>query len=384
MRCSRYLLILCTVFFLSLCFLHYFSCRPLWLDENFILENIKGLKVPEILGPLSNSQVFPRMYLMAISKFAEQFIYDPLALRLFPLLSMFLAFFVWLKVYSIEIADKWGALLAVLSIACSYSFSYYAAELKHYSMDLLVAGIFCLYFINQRELTARAPSKGFIFFTLVLPFTILVSYSSFFLFWIVIYNFFLISSRDARLTGVLCLYTLLSLVFLTFVYYFDMRHTLSTGPLFSYWDDYFISTSSFGSFISSISEGVRKLTTLWFGKGKIFIRFASVLIPLFVLPLFIGGIKALKRSKFKVWDIDSIGLVIFIELFILGILKKYPFTGGRITLFYAPFVLYFIIKGITYLKVNRWLYFVSNAYYVTFLLLCGLNSLITYSKLYLP
>jgi hypothetical protein len=231
--------------------LHYFSRRPLWLDENFILENIRSLKVPEILGPLSNSQAFPRIYLIVISKFAAQFGYDPLALRLFPLLSMFLAFFVWLKVYSIEIADRWGALLAVFSIACSYSFSYYAAELKHYSMDLLVAGIFCLYFINQRELMARVPSKGFIFFTLILPFTILVSYSSFFLFWIVIYNFFFIPRKGVGLVGVLCLYTLLSLVFLAFVYYFDMRHTLSTRPLFSYWDDYFISTGSFGPFFSN-------------------------------------------------------------------------------------------------------------------------------------
>lgn len=83
-------------------------------------------------------------------------------------------------------------------------------------------------------------------------------------------------------------------------------------------------------------------------------------------------------------EIDSLGLAIFLELIILGILKKYPFTGGRLTLFFAPFVFYFIIKGIGYFKGNRVLYACLNICYLAFLAACSLNSLIGYLILYRP
>lgn len=374
--------IVCVLIFISLSLLHYFSRRPLWLDEIFIFDNIKNLKFSELLGPLSNSQAFPRIYLIGISKFAAQFGYDLLSLRLFPLLSMLAAFFVWLKIYNIEITDKWEALLASLSIACSYSFSYYASELKQYSMDVFVVGIFCLYLIKQRKLMTRAPSKSFILATLLLPFTLLLSYGGFFVFWIVVFNFLFMPKQGLKVIAVSVAYTLLCLLAIIFIYYFDIRHTLSTPALFSYWKDYFINTDSLYSFIKSFSEGFRKLTAWWFGKGKIFIKFASILIPFFASSLFIRGVKALKTNKFKIWDIDSIGFIIFIELFIFGMMKKYPFTGGRITLFYAPFVFYFIIRGIGYFKVNKVLQIGFIAYYVVFLIWCSLNSILYYLKLY--
>ena len=382
MKYYRFALIFCIFLFVSLCLLHYFSRRPLWLDENFIFDNIKNLKPLELLGPLSNSQAFPRIYLIAISRFAAQFGYDLLALRFFPLLSMLLAFFVWLKVYNIGILDRWEALLASFSIACSYSFSYYASELKQYSMDLLVVGIFCLYLINQKKLMAEKPSKTFIFITLLLPFTLLLSYGAFFVFWIVIYNFIFMPKRDFKVSAILTAYMLLCFICVAFIYYSDIRHTLSTQALFSYWNDYFISTDSPHFFIRSFSEGVRKLTAWWFGKGKIFIRFGSALIPFFIIPMFIRGIKSLKQNRFMIWEIDSLGLVIFLELFILGMLKKYPFTGGRITLFFAPFVFYFIIKGIEYFKTNKAIYFSFSGYYIAFLIASGLNSLVSYLGLY--
>lgn len=382
MKYHKPMLIFCALLFISLCLLHYFSQRPLWLDENFIFDNIKNLKSLEILGPLSNSQAFPRIYLIAIGKFAARFDYDVLALRLFPLLSMFAAFFIWLKIYNREIFNRWEAILASFSIACSYSFSYYASELKQYSMDVLVAGIFCLYFRYQQKLASKKPSRTFILMTLFLPFTLLLSYSGFFVFWIVIYNFLFMFKKGFKIPAISAVYTLLCFLCIVFVYYFDLRHTLSTQALFSYWNDYFLSTDSFCSFIKSFGEGLRKLTAWWFGKGKIFIRIGSALIPFFIAPMFVRGIRSLKQHRFMIWEIDSLGLIIFLELFILGMLKKYPFTGGRLTLFFAPFVFYFIIRGIEYFRVNRVLYFGISVYYIAFLLACSMNSFLSYLRLY--
>ena len=103
---------------------------------------------------------------------------------------------------------------------------------------------------------------------------------------------------------------------------------------------------------------------------------------LFVFSLFGYGIKSLKTNGFKLQGLDSLTLIIFFELFILGILKKYPFSGGRITLFFAPLVFYLIIKGISFLKVNKFLLFVFAISYFIFLAVCSLNSFLVYFKLY--
>ncbi|MFH0918672.1 MAG: hypothetical protein V1830_06015 [Candidatus Omnitrophota bacterium] len=81
-------------------------------------------------------------------------------------------------------------------------------------------------------------------------------------------------------------------------------------------------------------------------------------------------------------DAEALGLVIFLELVILGILRRYPFTGARMTLFFAPLVYYLIIKGIGSLKMNKLLYFSLNTCYISFLVMCSINSLFAYLKLY--
>lgn len=83
-----------------------------------------------------------------------------------------------------------------------------------------------------------------------------------------------------------------------------------------------------------------------------------------------------------IYDAQSLGLVVFMELIVLGMAKKYPFTGARMTLFFTPFVIYFIIKGIGSLKGVKVLYLSLTIFYVLFLIICSLNSFITYLKFY--
>ena len=147
----KLLFVFCLLWFIFLCFFHYCSGRPLWLDENFLLQNIKSLQYKEIFGPLKNAQAFPRLYLVSIKFFAERFHYHVLALRFFPLVAMLFAFFIWAKIYKKGFLCKWSYLLSLFSFATSYSLSYYAAEFKHYSMDLLVVALFTLYLIYQKE-----------------------------------------------------------------------------------------------------------------------------------------------------------------------------------------------------------------------------------------
>lgn len=381
MKIYKTLLVACAGWFIFLSLLHYFSLRPLWLDEDLVLKNLRELAPSGILGPLGYCQVFPRVYLIIINFVARAFDYNLLALRLLPLASMLLAFFVWLRVYQQILSSKWQALLAAFSFASSYRIIYYAAELKPYSMDVLVAGLFCWYLIYQRRLEGRPPSRPFVLATLLLPLALVFAYASFFLFWLVIYNFIFMVKKNSKVTLLLAGYSLLSALLVIFVYYFDLRHAFSSDP--AGWNNYFLGTHSFYSFIKPFGEGLRKLVTFWFGNSKFFIKAASFLIPIFVLSLFGYGIKSLKKNKFMFLDVSACGLVIFLELVVFGLMRKYPFTGARITLFFAPLVFLLIIKGIGSLKkANRPLYFSLNIAYIAFLAMCSWNTLVAYLKLY--
>jgi len=380
MKIYKVLFIFCILWFIFLCLLHYFSLRPLWLDEELVFKNLKELSTLDILGPLRHYQMFPRLYLIIINFLARGFDYNLLALRLPSLLSMLLAFFVWLRVFRQILPGKWQVLLAIFSFASSYRIIYYAAELKPYSMDVLVAGIFCWYLICQKQLDTKEPSKLFVTATFLLPFTLALSYTSFFFFWMVIYNFIFIVKKNHKAAVLLAAYSFLCLSMIISIYYFYLRHELSGDP--SAWNNYFLCIKSPYCFIKPFGEGVRKLTTFWFGNSRFFIKTASFLIPIFVFSLFGYGIRSLRRNKFMLLDVDSLSLIIFLELVILGILRKYPFTGERMTLFFAPLVFFLIIKGIGFLRMIKPLYFGLNACYISFLVVCSLNSFFAYLKLY--
>ncbi len=384
MRRYKFLSAFLIFWFIFLCLLHYFSFRPIWLDENFILENIKTLSIPQLLGPLKNSQSFPRIYLIAIKLFSEKFDYTQLSLRFFPLVSMLLAFFVWVKVYRKQISSQATHLLVLAALGCSYYFPYYAAELKQYSMDVLVVGLFCLYFLFQKQIKPDKISKWFVFSTLSLPFTIVLSQASFFVFWIVIYNFLFIAKKNYKIWLLLSVYSLVSILALRFVILSDIRHTLSSQSLLSYWEGSFVCTDSFYCFMKSFSEGLRKLSVWWFGKTDFLKRAASFVIPFFTFSIFAYGVSSLKKNKLRLFDLDSLGLVIFLELLVLAIMKKYPFTGERITLFFAPFVLYFIAKGIVSLKRAKFLYWFFLISYIGLLIVCATDSFLTYLQIYSP
>lgn len=374
MKIYRALMTLCVAWFIFLCLLSFFSARPFWLDENYMLENIKDLGYKQLLGPLKSSEASPRIYLIVSKYIGEKFNYAVLSLRFLPLLSMLIAFFIWEKIYKRVFSSSWHFLLALSAFAGSHYMSYYAAEFKHYSTDVLVVGAFCLYLFHQKEHLEKGLTKGFIAATCLLPLALLFSYGAFFVFWIVGYNFLFFIKNNRRALILLIVYGLMCLLFLIFIFCCDIKHTLKTIPLLEYWRDYFLCTDSFSCFIKPFGEGLRRLSVWWYGTSFVYRRAASVFIPFFVFSLFGYGFKSLLRNKFKLWEIDALGLVIFLELFVLGIMKKYPFTGERITLFFAPFVFYFTVKGIICLKKYKPLYWGINFYYVIFIIVCNINS----------
>lgn len=336
-----------------------------------MLDNIKELDYRQIFGPLKNCQVFPRTYLLVIKFFSSLFNFNLLSLRIIPLVCIFAAFFVWLKAYK-------SNLLALFSFSVSYWLVYYAAELKQYSIDLLVVGIFCLFIGYQQKLEVK---KRFVAF--ILPALLFFSYAAIFVFWIPAYNLLALSRRDKTVLPQLIVYTVLSAAAIICVYLIDLRFGLSQSCLFGYWKDYFICTDSLYCFIKSFAEGLRNIVAWPFGNSKLFLRLGSAFIPFFLLGLFSSCKSFFKEAKSGIYTLEALGVVLFLELFILGILKKYPFTGERVTLFFMPVVFFMIVKGIGLFRRYKPFFFAFTGMYSLFLVFCSLNSLFKYLKLYL-
>lgn len=358
------------IYFVLVSCLHFFSFRPLWLDENLLFNNLEFLSLGQMFGPFKHAQAFPRVYFVLVKFLAESLNYSVAVLRFVPFCAMVAAFFMWKKVYQVSCGLLKESLFMAFMFAVSFRMVYYAAEFKQYSMDVLVASVFCLYLLKQEELTS---DRKYVLLTLLLPFTFVFSYSAIFFMPIVLYNFLFLSERK-NMKLLFLVYMVLSILVLAFVYYFDIRHGMEQSALFVYWQDYFIGCSSLGDFFKPLSEGIRNITAWWFGNTATFKRLASVFIPFFLVGLFAEPVSQLRQRKYAISSLGSIGAVVFCELFFLAILKKYPFTGERLTLFFAPIVFYCIVKGVSLCKRNKIIYCVMNVYLCCFLLVCGINT----------
>ena len=338
-------------FYLFLCLLNLFSQRPLWLDEKFIFDNLKELPPAQLFGPLKHSQAFPRLYLFLIQKLAFIFDFNLISLRILPFLFMIGAFFVWLKIFAKSEGKGLAYFLFILAWCGSYPLTYYSAELKQYSADILVAAVFTYFILSQRKYLKEKNANLFVALKyLFIPALILFSYTGFFFILIPAYNLLLSLKRNKNSISYLVIYVSSALLFFFISYNFDVKYVLSESGLRNYWNDYFISVTTPYEFMKTFTEGLRNLFTRWFLEKKIVIRIITIFSPFAFFGLVILGCKKLLQDKGRVLTLFSLGLVLFLSLFTAGILRMYPFTGARVTLFIAIFIFYAIIKSIEIFK----------------------------------
>jgi hypothetical protein len=368
----------CALVFVFLCLLHYFSLRPLWLDELYVFDSIKTYNFAQIFGPLKTQQAFPRVYLSFIKLISQPFDNHVLALRFLPLLCMVGAFACWVKIYRRSISDECLVLLAMVSFTSSYRLTYYGAELKHYSMDVLAVALYLLFFMKQKSVTQ--PSKPFILTACLLPFLMFFSYGGFFVFWMVTLNLFLLARENKAFKSVLWMNAVISIACVFIYYMIDVKSTMHQKGLFNYWESYFIQLNSPLAFLDSLFEGVKRLASHWWGTEKWQFKLAVPFLPFFLFAIFHFGIKSLKEAKGKIMSVEALALALFLELFIFSLFRFYPFTGERITLFMAPFVIYLILKGMDHLKGT--IRFLFLGYFTVYSLICLLNTFSVYLKLY--
>ncbi len=369
--------VLATVFcvwFILLCLAHYLSPRPLWNDEECVFNSIRYFSAGQMFTEkLLNIQVFPRAYLFVIQRFSRLFGHSLQSLRFFSFVCMLGAFALWLRLAGRELSNRLEYLTFVMSWPASAMLIYYSSELKQYSMDVLAGAVFLLFILQQDRLEKTWPSWKYLAVLAVLPAWGLFSYPAFMFAVIVLYNLAR-QYRQHRDNGRrVLIYAGSLLVFLVISWFFDMRFRHPQAVTLGF-GDYFISFASVAEFFKTFQEGTLSLFTKWLVVRPRLIKKISLFFLVFgLLYMFYGFFKNIKKEGGQARSLTTVAFFLFIELFILGALKKYPFVVPRTALFFCPFALFLTVKGIARLKdVSRYLYALVQGGYLVFLFFLAL------------
>ncbi len=369
-----------------LCLTHFSFQRPLWNDESCVFLSIQQFSQKEIFTrTMLADQVFPRTYLFFIQSFSTIFNFHPLSLRLPSLICMFIAFFLWLKIAKIVFKSELERFIFVLCWCASIPLVYYSAELKQYSMDLMAGALFLLFLFKQQQWQASEDKKKFGLTLMALPFLGLFSYPALMLSFLPLYNLCLYAKNENKkhFKYVLLYGTSMAIVILI-SYFFDMRlrpiKTVTDG-----FGDYFISFASFGEFFKTLGEGVNNLFSRYLAEHpKVLKKFVRSFMTFGLFYMFYAFFKNFKKQRYYLNTLNVLAFAIFLELFMLGALKKYPFTVPRTSLFFSPIVFFLTIKGIGVLKdINKPIYYIINTSFIIFLiaLTVGLTNVVLFQYL---
>lgn len=120
-------------------FMTFFEVKPFWVDEWFIIDNLKNKSYAELWRPLHFMQQFPRTYLSVFKAVTSAFHYSYISLRIISLLvsisAIGLAYYLGKRLFANEVTRY----LFVLIIVSSFTFTEYFVETKQYPMDILVS-----------------------------------------------------------------------------------------------------------------------------------------------------------------------------------------------------------------------------------------------------
>lgn len=370
MRLVSVITVVIMVWYVFVCVCHYFSQRPLWLDESMVFESVQGfLPAQFFTQKLAAGQIFPKLYLFCVQRIAALFDLHLLAVRFLSFVAMLSAFAIWMKIVSYELKDRLAYMTYVLSWAGSSFLVYYSAELKPYSMDVFAAGLFVLFIYNADKLY-RDNKVFYLWGCLLLPLLGLVSYTAVLFFFFLFYHLLRVKTKDVFWIQCFLAFGAAVVLSLGFIYYYDIRlakaDTATQGFI-----DHIVSLASIGDFFKTWWEGTMDLFCRFFAdRPRIFKRIA---VPFGLLGfgyMFYTFAKSFRSSGYRFVSLRTIALVLYAELFILGVLQKYPFSVARTSLFFAPIVMFLIVEAIVSLKgFNKKLSMIVHSLYIVFLII---------------
>jgi uncharacterized membrane protein len=308
----------------------YLTFRSYWLDESFLVINLRDKSFGQLLGALDNNQVAPIGFLYIEKSMLELF--GPLewALRLFPFIAAVLSIYL---VYNIanHLLNKILALAASFMFILPTGITYYASEVKQYSLDLFLTLLLITLYLNYYQ----QKSKNNIFLLVVIG-SLSVWFSNIAI--IVLFSLglteaikWLVNKKISRIWLLVAGVWILS--FSIYYLLFIHNHPNQAG-MERYWARYFVPVSA------------DTLNWIWYSLKYYFsdaysLNFAVSHSWIIIVLIALGTLKFILKNR-----IDALVLVIpIITHLVLSALGLYPFVG-RLILYQAPFYIILILAGL--------------------------------------
>ncbi len=314
--------------------LNFLNFRSLWLDEAALSLNILEKSIIELTKPLDYNQVAPIGFLI-IEKLFNSFLGNfDWSLRVFPVLSFFLSYYLIYRVSLKVFEDKIFPYLTTAFFGTSYYIIYYSAEVKQYMSDTTVCLLILLATINYSN---QKGIRNLLPYSIVGVICIWISNISIILLFTsgLLFIYYVFQNRNY----LDIVWVLGSWVVSFAFYYFEFIHSHPTQEMMlEYWDDAgaflpknILSLEFYTSFVDKIQAFFNLL-----GYNR---------LGLLMLPFFGAGVYSLYRSE-RVY-LYLLCFPIILHLF-LSYLKVYPFDL-RLILYLLPILILICFFGISHI-----------------------------------
>lgn len=350
--------------------------KPFWLDEWFIVGNIKAAPYSHVFSSLNYNQEFPRIYLAIIKFFASQFNFSGPSLRLIPFVIAIIAtlFSYFLAKNYLYKNNHQAALLFLLFLICNYTLANYFIFTKQYTMEIFCAllGAWQYYQARQTAITLSLKQKSQF-----------ISWAIFFIAPFFSYNYPIIASPIIGLFALtwlfskkttqsfLCFITPIFLFCLALVIAFiiDLHFIFADTQMKACWHPYFVDYSSFNHFLLHTAN-------LWhFFLGNVVFLFLThpvkqqwlqfifnsipwILSIVTCIGIILSIIEIIKTKSFFTLSarstIQQYFILLLIASFSLYLLNMLPIQGERLNAYSAPMVIFFFLQAVFWL--SRFIY----------------------------
>lgn len=218
------------------------SVRPFWLDEWFIIWNLKNKDVPQLFGPLDLMQQFPRVYLVLFKIFTSSFGYSYWSLRLPSLLAGISTLLLGYRLSLRLFPDRSSGYLFVLLIVSSFTYAEYMVQAKQYSVDIFL-GVLAIWQLDELWLLMNEQASLRRYLLLIASFATAPFFS--YTYPIVIAPVYLLSglllvvgirkAGNRAAAGKLLLPLVVGMLSLSVFYIADLRQLMADKSMYGFW-----------------------------------------------------------------------------------------------------------------------------------------------------
>ncbi|PQJ10238.1 hypothetical protein CJD36_016245 [Flavipsychrobacter stenotrophus] len=336
--------------------------RPFWVDEWFIIYNLKTRAAGDMFTKLEFMQQFPRTYLASLKRFTAFFNYSYSSLRLPSyLVSLFSMALVWKVMKRIFEPAVYTRYLLTLVLISSFTFLKYYVEMKQYPMDILMSVVALWQLLELLEIDKIQTGFAMRYALLCQSFAVVPFFSYTYLLAIApVYGVLFLqaisvirSNADVGVKSKTLIRQwvplIIGLASIATFYNIDVRQLATDAVMYDRWN--FIMLDNNHKVLSFFMSAYSLFAQV--GTGDLF---ENVFGVLGVVSFIAGAVQVIKGWLRKEQSLDiqlrlySI-LVVCVAL-VLFLLKKLPLGTPRLNVFTVPSITLLIIYGINSLPVK--------------------------------